>query len=69
MRKVLLGQKFIAYQATRMMHFIPDLKRDPDSQHFAMEEDLQSAVSEFFVKQDSEWYSAGIHKLILRYNE
>ncbi len=34
-----------------------------------MEEDLQSVVAEFFTKQDAEWYSTGIHKLILRYNK
>ncbi len=26
-------------------------------------------VAEFFAKQDTEWYSAGIHKLILCYNK
>ncbi len=31
-----------------------------------MEEDLHSTVTEFFVKQDAEWYSAGIYKLISR---
>ncbi len=34
-----------------------------------MEEGLKSAVAEFFAKQDTEWYSAGIHKLILCYNK
>ncbi len=34
-----------------------------------MEEDLQSPVAEFFTKQDAEWYSAGIHKLILGYSK
>ncbi len=32
-----------------------------------MEEDLQNAVAEFFSKQNTEWYSAGIHELILCY--
>ncbi len=30
---------------------------------------LQSAVPEFFAKQDAEWYSAGIHNLTSRYNK
>ncbi len=34
--------------------------------HFVMEED---PVTEFFAKQDDEWYIAGIHKLILCYNK
>ncbi len=34
-----------------------------------MEEDLQSAVVKFFAKQDTEWYSTGIHKLISHYNK
>ncbi len=34
-----------------------------------MEEYLQRAVAEIFAKQEAEWYSAGIHKLILRYNK
>ncbi len=34
-----------------------------------MEEDLQSMVAEFFTKQDAEWYSTGIHKLISHYNK
>ncbi len=42
-------------------HLIPDLKHDFGSRHFAMEEDLQSAIAEFFTKQDAEWYSAGIY--------
>ncbi len=49
-------------------HLIPGLKCDLGSQHFAMEEDLQSAVTEF-AKQDTEWYNTGIYKLILRYNK
>ncbi len=51
------------------MHLIPGLKGDLGWRHFAMEEDLQSAVAEFIAKQDTEWYSAGIHKLISRYNK
>ncbi len=47
-----------------MVHPIPGLKRD----YFATEEDLQSVVVEFFTEQDAKWYSTGIHKLILRYN-
>ncbi len=34
-----------------------------------MEENLQSMVAEFFAEQDTEWYSAGIYKLISRYNK
>ncbi len=34
-----------------------------------MEEDLQRAVVEFFAKQDDEWYSAGIHKLVSHCNK
>ncbi len=45
-------------------HLIPDLNRDLGGRHFPMEEDLQRVVVEFFAKQDIEWYSAGIHKLI-----
>ncbi len=26
-------------------------------------------VAEFFAKQDTEWYSTGIHKLISHYNK
>ncbi len=48
---------------------IPSLKCDLGGQHFTTEEDLQSMVAEFFIKQDTEWYSAGIHKLISRYNK
>ncbi len=33
-----------------------------------MDEDLQSVAAKFFAKQDLEWYRAGIHKLLLRYN-
>ncbi len=44
------------------VHFIPGLKHDLGSQHFAMEEDLQSVVTMFFAKQDTESYSAGIRK-------
>ncbi len=38
--------------------------------HLTIEENLRSAVAEFefFAKRDAEWYSAGTHKLILRYN-
>ncbi len=50
------------------VHLIPNLKCDSGSQHFATEEDLQSAIVEFFTKQDAVWYSAGIHKYILGYN-
>ncbi len=50
-------------------HLIPSLEQDLGGQHFTMEEDLQSVVSEFFTKQDTEWYSAGFHKLISRYNK
>ncbi len=65
MRKVLLGRKFIA---TYTVHLIPSLKRDLNGRHFASKEDLQSMVAEFFAKQDAEWYSVSIHKLISRYN-
>ncbi len=51
-----------------MVHLIPGLKHDLGGWHFTMEEDQQSAVAEFFVKQDTEWYSASIHKLISCYN-
>ncbi len=51
-----------------MVHFIPGLKCDLGGGHFAMEEDLQSSVTEFLAKQDTEWYSIGINKLIWRYN-
>ncbi len=50
-------------------HLIPTLKRDFGGRHFASEKDLQSAVCEFFTKQDAEWYSAGIYKLISCYNK
>ncbi len=43
------------------------LKHDLGSWHFATEENLRSVVTKFFTKQDAEWYSASIHKLILRY--
>ncbi len=52
-----------------MVHYIPGLKRDLGGRHFTMEEDPQSAVAQFFLKQDVEWYSAGIHKLISRYDK
>ncbi len=52
----------------RMMHLIQGLTCDLGGSHFAMEKHVQSAVAKFFAKQDTEWYSAGIHKLILRYN-
>ncbi len=42
---------------------------DLDGRYFAMEEDLQSEVAEFFAKQSARRYSTGIHKLILRYNK
>ncbi len=45
------------------------LKHDLGGRHFAMEEDLESAVAEFFAKYDTKWYNTGIHKLILRYNK
>ncbi len=50
-------------------NLISGLKHDLSGRYYAMEEDLQSTVIEFFAKQDAEWYSAGIHKLILRYNK
>ncbi len=50
-------------------HLIPSQKRDLGGRHFAMEEDLQCVVVEFFVKQDTEWYCVGIYKLISRYNK
>ncbi len=34
-----------------------------------MEEHQQSTVAKFFAKQDVEWYSAGIRKLISLYNK
>ncbi len=34
-----------------------------------MEEDLQSVIAEFFAKEDTDWYSAGIHKVISCYNK
>ncbi len=43
-------------------------KGDLGSWHFRTEEDLQSMVAEFFAKQDTEWYTSDIHKLILHYN-
>ncbi len=33
-----------------------------------MEEDLQSVITEFFTNQDTVWYTASIHKLILRHD-
>ncbi len=51
-----------------MVHLIPSLKRDIGGRHFATEEDLLNEVAEFFAKQDAKWYSTGIHKLILCYN-
>ncbi len=51
-----------------MVHLIFNLKHDLGGRCFAMEEDLQSTVPEFFTKPDAEWFSAGIHKLISRYN-
>ncbi len=50
------------------VRLIPTLKYDLGSRHIATEEDLRSAVTEFFAKYDAEWYSAGIHKLISRYS-
>ncbi len=50
------------------MHLIPGPKCDLGSRHFATEEDLLNTVAEFFVKQDTKRYSAGIHKLISRDN-
>ncbi len=50
-------------------HLIPSLKHDLGGQHFAMEEDLWSVVTEIFTKQDAEWYSTGIHKLILHHSK
>ncbi len=47
----------------------PSLKRDLGGRHFTMEENLQNVVAKFFAKQDTEWYSTGIHKLILCYNK
>ncbi len=52
-----------------MVHLIPGLKHDLGGRHFAMKEDLQSVVAEFFTKQETEWYSTGIHKLISHYNK
>ncbi len=48
----------------------PRLKLNCDlgGRHLVMEKDLQSAVAEFFSKQDAQWKSDGIHKLILDYN-
>ncbi len=51
-----------------MVHLITGLKRDLGGRYFATKEDLQSRVTEFFPKQDTEWNSAGIHKLISRCN-
>ncbi len=48
---------------------IPGLKCDLGGQHFIIKEDLQSVIAEFFAKQDAEWYSTGIRKLILHYNK
>ncbi len=50
-------------------HLILNLKCDSGGGHFAEEEDLQSVVTEFFAKQDAEWYCTGIHKLISLYNK
>ncbi len=47
----------------------PGLKCDLGGQHFTVDEDLQSVVSEFCVKQDAEWDNAGICKLISGYNK
>ncbi len=51
-----------------MAHLIPSLKHDLGSRHFTTEHDLRRVVAEFFTKQDTERYSAGIYKLILCYN-
>ncbi len=53
----------------RTRHLISVLKCDLGSQNFATEEDPQSVITKFFAKQNAEWYSTGIHKLILRYNK
>ncbi len=45
-------------------YLVIGLKHDLSGRHFAMEEDLQSAIIKFFTKQDAEWYGAGIHKLM-----
>ncbi len=46
----------------------PNLKYDLAGWHFAVEEDLQSVIAEFFAKQDAAWYSANIRKLISCYS-
>ncbi len=69
MWKVLLGQKFITASAVYTVNLILSLKCDLGGRHFVTEEDLQSAVAEFFAKQDGEWYSVGILKLISQYNK
>ncbi len=51
-----------------MVQLIDGLKHDLSGRHFTMEEELQRPVAEFFAKQNTKWYSAVIHKLILRYN-
>ncbi len=48
---------------------ILSVKHDLCGRHFTMEKDLSSMVTEFFTIQDAEQYSAGIRKLISRYNE
>ncbi len=47
---------------------ISSLKCDLGGRHFAMEEDPQSAIVEF-AKQNAEWNSASIYKLISHYNK
>ncbi len=60
MWKVLLDRRL----GTIRLSPYPRLIRVLDDRHYQ-----QITVNEFFGKQDAEWYRAGIHKLILRYNK
>ncbi len=50
-------------------HAFPGLKSWLGGRRFASDEELKNAVEEYFRNLDESWYSAGIEKLISRYNK
>ncbi len=50
-------------------HFFPGLKGELDGQRFKTENELKNAVNTIFQNLNARWYSAGIEKLVYRFNK
>jgi histone-lysine N-methyltransferase SETMAR len=50
-------------------HLFPKLKEHLQGQHFGSDEEVKSAVRNFFVKKNSEFYKNGFQKLVYRWRK